>query len=84
MITTYRDLHTVADQDGAAILDVERGLISTLNPTGAYVWAGIQRGEPVETIVSGLALETGTKHSVVDRDVREFLADLTANRLLAA
>jgi len=84
MATAYRDLRTVVDQDGAAILDVERGLISTLNPTGAYVWAGIQRGEPVETIVLNLALKTGTEHSIVDRDVREFIANLTANRLLPA
>jgi hypothetical protein len=30
-------VHSVIDRDGAAILDVERGLISKLNPTGGDV-----------------------------------------------
>ena len=64
-------LHTVADQDGAAILDVKRGLITTLNPTGAFVWHGLQRGEPLETIIANLATETGGEPLVVFRPLQQ-------------
>jgi hypothetical protein len=75
-------LQSIADQDGAVILDIERGLISTLNPTGAYVWKGLQRGESLETIIVNLARETGEGSSTVERDVREFVEELKRKRLL--
>lgn len=82
MGTETNHLHTVADQDGAAVLDIERGLISTLNPTGAFVWYGLQRGEPLQTIIANLASETGEAPSVVERDVRAFVESLRENHLL--
>jgi hypothetical protein len=74
-------LHTVVDQDGAAILDIERGLITTLNPTGAYVWQGLQHGETLEKIAANLSRETGEDSLVVDRDVHQFFEDLEENHL---
>lgn len=74
---------TVVDQDGAVILDIERGLVSTLNPTGAYVWQRLQRGQSLETIIANLALDTGEESLVVERDVREFVEDLQQKHLLA-
>lgn len=76
-------LHTVVDQDGAAILDVERGLISTLNPTGAAVWQGLKRGDALETIVANLARQTGEEALTVERDVRDFIETLKENHLLS-
>ncbi len=75
-------LRSVVDQNGAVILDIERGLISTLNPIGAYVWQGLQRGESLETIIVTLARETGEEPLTVERDVREFVEDLKQKRLL--
>jgi hypothetical protein len=80
--TENRHLQSVVDQDGAVILDIERGLISTLNPTGAYVWQGLERGESLETIMANLARETGEESLRVERDVREFVEDLKQKRLL--
>ena len=70
------NLRTVANQDGAAILDTKRGIISTLNPTGAYVWRALERGESVELIIENLARETGMPLEVVERDVRAFIETL--------
>ena len=75
-------LKTVVDQDGAAILDIEQGLVSTLNPTGAYVWQRLQHGEALETIIANLAHETGEESLLVERDVCEFVEDLKQKRLL--
>lgn len=81
MTTGSIQLHTVVDQDGAAILDIEHGLISTLNSTGAYVWQRLERGEPIETIIVNLARETGEDRLVVARDVREFTETLKSHHL---
>jgi hypothetical protein len=78
-----RRLQSVVDQDGGVILDIERGLISTLNPTGAYVWKGIQNGESLETITANLVRETGEDARTVERDVREFVESLKQNNLLS-
>ncbi|MEG9437795.1 PqqD family protein [Edaphobacter sp. HDX4] len=77
-------LHTAANQDGAAILDVERGVISTLNRTGAYVWQRIERGETIETIASHLARETGQELETVERDVRDFFEALNRKHNLGS
>lgn len=77
-------LHTVADRDGAAILDIAHGSISTLNPTGAYVWQALERGETLEVIVTNLVDETGEDARRVEHDVRGFIESLKERRLLPA
>ena len=75
-------LQTVVDQDGAAILDIDRGQVSKLNPTGAFVWERLQRGETIEEVIANLACETGEEIHVIERDVREFVEVLKEQRLL--
>ena len=75
-------LRTVVNDDGAVILDIEHDSISMLNPTGAYVWRGLARGDMLETIIANLALDTGEDSSMVERDVLEFIDDLKKRRLL--
>jgi len=78
-----RDLHlrAVVNQDGAVILDTKLGTISTLNPTGAYIWQALARGESVEAIAARLAHETGEQIDLVTRDVREFIDSLEEQQL---
>lgn len=83
MATENTHFHAIVDQDGAAILDIERGFISTLNPTGAYVWRGLQRADTLETIITNLARETGENVLTVERDVREFVETLIEKHLLS-
>jgi hypothetical protein len=64
---------TVSSRDGTAILDIERGTISTLNSTGAFAWERLERGETPETIIANLAREKGESIPIVECDVREFL-----------
>ena len=82
MSSSSTHLRSVVDQDGAVILDMERNAMSTLNPTGGYVWDGLQRGKPVDDIISDLARETGTDVVIVDRDVRDFIEELRSKHLL--
>ena len=82
MVMEDSQLHTVIDQDGAALLNVESGLISTLNPTGAYVWQALKRCETIETIVAKICRDTGETALTVERDVRKFVETLQENHLL--
>jgi hypothetical protein len=66
----------------AAILDMERGLISTLNATGAFVWQGLRRRETVSAIVTNLVRETGEEVTTVERDVLDFIESFKEQHLL--
>jgi len=76
-------LRTVANADGAAILDTEAGRISTLNATGAYVWKALERGEDIEAIAADLARETGEQIERVKRDLGDFIDALKKLSLLS-
>lgn len=71
-------------EDGAAVLDIRRGVISTLNETGGYIWIALQHGDSVETIIVKLAHATGIAPEVVEPDVHAFLDELKRQSLLLA
>lgn len=82
MVSQAPNLKAIVNEDGAVILDIEHDLMSTLNPTGAYVWQGLQRGETVDTIIANLSRDTGEDTLLVDSDVREFVAELQQKQLM--
>jgi hypothetical protein len=75
-------VRAVFDSDGAAILDAESGVISTLNQTGAYIWRHLMDGETAEQITQKLARETGEPPDSVEQDVKSFLDRLLNEGLL--
>lgn len=82
MLRVKPGLDSAIDGDGAAILDADTGVISTLNPTGAHVWNGLCRGTPLEEIIANVAAETGESISVVEPDVRRFVEQLKTEGLV--
>jgi len=75
-------MRTAFNQDGAAILDTERGVISTLNPTGAYIWKALQDGMSADEVILSLVQGTGEPVEMIERDVHEFLEALKGKGLL--
>jgi hypothetical protein len=75
-------LRTVVNQDGAAILDIPRNQITTLNSTGGFVWERLQQGRTVEQVVQDLAIASDTAPSIVEQDVHTFLDQLKSEQLL--
>jgi hypothetical protein len=75
-------LRSVVDNDGAVILDAPRNRMTTLNPTGAYIWQRLERGMPVHSIVTELARETSMDEAVVQIDVDAFIKELKAKELI--
>ncbi len=82
MVEANSHLQMVVNADGAVILDIKRGKISTLNPTGAFVWQALERGEDLEAIATRLANETGKQVEVLERDLLEFIDALKKAKLL--
>ncbi len=82
MANQHTHLRVIANQDGAAILDIEAGKISTLNPSGAYIWQALERGEDIESIAQGLARDTGEQIEAVKKDVADFIEALKKQDLL--
>jgi hypothetical protein len=83
MITVTPNLRSIVDHDGAVILDIPHNAMSTLNPTGAYIWERLQRGVPITEIVSELSRDTGTDEAVVASDVEGFMNQLKSKQLIA-
>jgi hypothetical protein len=75
-------LSTVVNQDGAAVLDVSRNQITTLNSTGGFIWDRLRQGGTVEQAIDDLAIESNTDPLIVKGDVIEFLEQLKADDLL--
>jgi hypothetical protein len=84
MVSPSLRLRSIVDSDGAAILDIDRGMLTRLNSTGSYVWERLLRGESVSQIVLSLAMATNTDVTVVKGDVDAFLEQMTTHHLLGA
>ena len=74
-------LRSAVSKDGAALLDTDRGTLTTLNETGAFVWQKLERGESEDAIVADLTAATGESIEAVTSDVRGFIAELSAHGL---
>lgn len=82
MANQHTHLRVIANQDGAAILNIKAGKISTLNTSGAYIWQALERGADIESIAQGLSRETGEQLEAVKKDVTDFIDALKKQDLL--
>jgi hypothetical protein len=73
----------MVDQDGAAILDATRGSITTLNPTGAFIWSGLEQSKHPDFIAKELAETTGESLEVVECEVKSFIESLRDQQLVS-
>jgi hypothetical protein len=70
--------------DGAALLDIRRGLCLSLNPVGAEIWRLLKLGTPLDEIAEELATKFDEDRACILEDVREFLGDLLQKELFSA
>jgi Coenzyme PQQ synthesis protein D (PqqD) len=82
MLSSPEHLRTAVDHDGAVILDIPANEMTTLNPTGAYIWERLQQGKAPADITAELARETGADETTVADDVQTFIETLLSKRLL--
>ena len=81
-MTPRSDLLTVADLDGAVLLDLKGDSITTLNETGAFIWSALRRKESLQQVVEQLSALTGTDSQIVLADARIFVDSLRAGGLV--
>jgi hypothetical protein len=84
MAKSQDHLRIATNEDGAAVLDTDCGTLTTLNPTGAFIWQALERGEDERAIVQHLAGATGEAAETVARDVEAFMAALYEQRIFPA
>ena len=82
MSSSSISLRSVVNSDGAAILDVARNQITTLNSTAGFIWDRLQNGRTADEAIRDLALECNTDPSVVEPGVRTFVEQLRLRHLL--
>ncbi len=82
MIALAPHIRTIADQDGAIILDIKRNANFGLDQATTFILTRIQNGSSIDEIVKELAETTGEAPSVVESDVLEFIADLRKNKII--
>lgn len=82
MVRPDPQLRTATSPDGAAILDIPRNQITTLNSTGAFVWDRLQQGLSIDQVIHDLAVDSQTDEFIVDREVRAFVEQLRLEQLL--
>jgi len=75
-------LRSIVDHDGAVILDIPRNRMTTLNPTGAYIWQRLIEGMDIDSIIAELARETKAEETAVANDVSAFMEDLKSRHLV--
>lgn len=82
LMSALPQLRTITEKDGAAVLDLRRGVISTLNETGSHVWQALVDGDSPESIINRLMNDSGQPREQIEHDVLDFIASLREQELL--
>ena len=64
------------------LLDANRGVYFSLNPTGARAWQLLSESEPLEKIRQTLLQEFEVSAEVLDADLKRLFDELAENQLI--
>jgi hypothetical protein len=82
MMHLSKNLRTVTNSDGGAVLDLHQGKMFRLNTTGAKILDLVARGSTEESIATEISQTCGVDIGLVSADVHAFLAALRNSGLL--
>ena len=68
--------------DGAVMLDIDQGLMISVNVVGAKIWQRVEQGLTVNEIVDQLCIEFAMPRETIEVDVHDFLQSLRAYSLI--
>ncbi len=69
-------------QDGAVVLDIQRGKMFSLNLVGSKILHLLERGYAEDVITAQISHEFGAQEEIVRADLKEFVQMLTRHGLL--
>ena len=76
------NVRTTVNQDGAVLMDIQRGSMLTLNPIGSIIWQQLSDDCSPEQIAERLASVFGIGREQALTDVNEFVEQLQAQHLI--
>jgi hypothetical protein len=75
-------VRSMVNPDGGVLLDIERGVILSLNVAGSKVWTKLQQNLSVNQIVEEISAEFDIPCETAWQDVKEFMHSLQDHTLL--
>jgi hypothetical protein len=81
-IKVAKGVRETVNEDGAALLDIERGFCFSMNPVGAKIWEMVKGGYAANQIVDSLEEEFRLPRTQLDSDVSDFLKQLAKMKLV--
>ena len=75
-------IRAASSDEGAVLLDIQRGRMFTLNPTGSRILELIEAGTPFDQIASRIAAEFSVSPETVLADAAQFLVELRQHALI--
>ena len=82
MPTVSRSIRLTKSADGGVLLDVNQGVIFSLNIAGLRILELLQEGQTTASVVSRISSEFGAPEQLVLEDVEDFLRALGERGLL--
>ena len=76
-------VRSVRGQDGALLLDLERGVYLSLNKLGSEIWAQLQDGVRLPELVAALSGRFEVAPARLREDVEKFLRQLAERGLVS-
>jgi hypothetical protein len=70
------------NQDGGIVLDSRQGQIFKLNCVGSRILELLKSGGPESSIASLISEEFGVERGIVERDLQEFMDELSRRGIL--
>jgi len=82
MYRVSEGIRSTHGQDGAIVLDIQRGQMFNLNFVGSQILGLLETGASESAIVDEISQKFAVVRDVAEHDVREFVESLKQHRLL--
>jgi hypothetical protein len=82
MFTISRSARLSKSPDGGVVLDVDRGVIFSLNSVGARIVELLQQGKDAMSVVEAIRREFRVPEEIATKDVADFFVILREQHLL--
>ena len=78
------NVRTMINQDGGILMDIEHGMMISLNISASQIWKKLQQNVPPAQIIEEISVEFEISPETARRDVQELLDSLQKHALLKA
>ena len=73
---------TAADEDGSVLINLQSGIVFSLNSIAAKIWTLMEEGTSFEGIIESLAQEYETPRQQLQKDLNTLIGELQLKGLM--